>query len=397
MEEIKKNVPEANNRSQELCRRVVTTESFIAEAKEIYGDKYDYSKVDYKNREHQVIVGCPVHGDFKIFAREHLDGKGCPKCAKGEKFIKKLQTKFGNKFLLDNFVYENSTLPVELICPIHGSFSRLPNVILASKCGCPECGNELSRQLQEQSHAEAEAKKMEVKRQKEEGCRKALLEWYKEWGEVVEKSRRTIELWPNGCLKFSAQVKGRSIINPVDAYRSLVDQYIDVIRSGGKNKIDVIGLKPLREDEVNKLTNYRHGDTYYLVLGDAASQKVIDYVAAVYKLDEEQLCCNLSHRGCHVSFIDGNLLIRKERSPFCTFTNNAENLFNTLREQGINEWNNMKVYVCPFEDILYVTEDIKMESARFSNDVTKWFFIPFDERCNANVIKYGCDVYYHLM
>lgn len=38
-----------NNRSLELCRRVVTTESFIAEAKEIYGDRYDYSKVDYKN------------------------------------------------------------------------------------------------------------------------------------------------------------------------------------------------------------------------------------------------------------------------------------------------------------------------------------------------------------
>lgn len=36
------------NRSLELCKRVVTTESFIAEAKEIYGDRYDYSKVDYR-------------------------------------------------------------------------------------------------------------------------------------------------------------------------------------------------------------------------------------------------------------------------------------------------------------------------------------------------------------
>ena len=32
------------NRSLELCKRVVTTESFIAEAKEIYGDRYDYSR-----------------------------------------------------------------------------------------------------------------------------------------------------------------------------------------------------------------------------------------------------------------------------------------------------------------------------------------------------------------
>lgn len=86
------------NRSLELCRRVVTTESFIAEAKEIYGERYDYSKVDYKNRDHRIIVTCPVHGDFQVYAREHLDGKGCPKCEKGEKFVAKLKEKFGDKF-----------------------------------------------------------------------------------------------------------------------------------------------------------------------------------------------------------------------------------------------------------------------------------------------------------
>lgn len=53
-------------RSLELCKRVVTTESFMAEAKENYGDRYDYSKVEYKNCEHQVTIVCPVHGDFQI-------------------------------------------------------------------------------------------------------------------------------------------------------------------------------------------------------------------------------------------------------------------------------------------------------------------------------------------
>lgn len=80
-----------NNRSLELCRRVVTTESFIAEAKEIYGDRYDYSKVVYKNRDHRIVVTCPVHGDFQIYAREHLDGKGCPKCEKGESSLPNLK------------------------------------------------------------------------------------------------------------------------------------------------------------------------------------------------------------------------------------------------------------------------------------------------------------------
>ena len=144
-----------SSRSIELCKRVVTTESFIAEAKEIYGDRYDYSKVNYKNRDNRVIVTCPVHGDFQVYAREHLDGKGCPKCEKGEKFLAKLKEKFGDKFGLDEFVYESSTTPVTLICPTHGVFSRLPHQILNAPLGCPECGNDLLNQRREQARQDA--------------------------------------------------------------------------------------------------------------------------------------------------------------------------------------------------------------------------------------------------
>ena len=152
-----------SNRSLELCKRVVTTDSFIAEAKEIYGDRYDYSKVDYKNKEHRVTIVCPVHGDFQVYAREHLDGKGCPKCEKGEKFLLKLKEKFGDKFGLDEFVYESSTAPVTLVCPKHGAFSRLPHQILNSSQGCPECANDIVKQKQEEAQIAAK-KAMEGKR-----------------------------------------------------------------------------------------------------------------------------------------------------------------------------------------------------------------------------------------
>lgn len=148
---------QTGNRSLDMCRRTVTTESFIAEAKEIYGDRYDYSKVEYKNRDHRVTVICPVHGEFQVFAREHLDGKGCPKCEKGEKFLKKLHEKFGDKFGLEQFVYESSTTPVTLICPTHGAFSRLPNPILSSPCGCPECGLQPIKEAQAANEAKKAA------------------------------------------------------------------------------------------------------------------------------------------------------------------------------------------------------------------------------------------------
>ena len=179
------------NRSLELCRRVVTTESFIAEAKTIYGDRYDYSKVVYINRDHRVVVTCPVHGEFQVYAREHLDGKGCPKCEKGERFLIKLKEKFGNKFGLDKFVYESSTSPVTLICPTHGVFSRLPHQILNAPLGCPECGNDLLIQRREQAHQDAIEHKEERDQARRERYRaRREAERIKE-----EEEKRTEEAW----------------------------------------------------------------------------------------------------------------------------------------------------------------------------------------------------------
>ena len=166
------------NRSLELCRRVITTESFIAEAKEIHGDRYDYSNVDYKNCNNRVVVTCPVHGDFQVYAREHLDGKGCPKCEKGKKFIAKLKEKFGDKFGLDDFIYEGSTMPVTLMCPTHGAFSRMPNQILNSRCGCPECG-------QESWHQEVLDQKKRRLQEKLERERKEKEEIEKAWAKKI--------------------------------------------------------------------------------------------------------------------------------------------------------------------------------------------------------------------
>ena len=39
-------------------------EDFVNEAKEIHGDKYDYSKVNYKNTHDKVCILCPKHGEF---------------------------------------------------------------------------------------------------------------------------------------------------------------------------------------------------------------------------------------------------------------------------------------------------------------------------------------------
>ena len=147
------------NRSIELCRRVVTTSSLIDEAMAIYGDKYTYGKLNYINLHHKVVITCPKHGDFKEYARRFLDGDECPRCRKEEHFINRLEAKFGDRFGLGELNYVSSTKPVTLICPKHGRFSRLIGSILASSCGCQECGNEKLQNICDKAHQDAVERK----------------------------------------------------------------------------------------------------------------------------------------------------------------------------------------------------------------------------------------------
>ena len=57
-----------------------TKEQFIEKAIEIHGDKYDYSKVKYKNAKNKITIICKKHGEFNQEAGSHLLGSGCKKC-----------------------------------------------------------------------------------------------------------------------------------------------------------------------------------------------------------------------------------------------------------------------------------------------------------------------------
>lgn len=57
-----------------------TTEQFISEAIKVHGDKYDYSKVEYKGCNTDVLIICPIHGEFSQTPTHHLLGCGCKRC-----------------------------------------------------------------------------------------------------------------------------------------------------------------------------------------------------------------------------------------------------------------------------------------------------------------------------
>lgn len=116
--------------------------NFIERAMQIHGSKYDYSEVNYVNSITKVSIICPDHGEFWQTPANHLQGKGCPKCVGKNKTtddFKKEATKIHNaKYDYSKVSYVSATLPVEIICPIHGSFFQTPNKHLSGE-GCPAC------------------------------------------------------------------------------------------------------------------------------------------------------------------------------------------------------------------------------------------------------------------
>ena len=121
----------------------ITTEIFIERARQVHGDRYDYSKVDYKKSSEKVCIICPEHGEFWQIPNNHWSGHGCPKCNKAKKldtesFIKKAKEKHGLIYDYSKVKYINSNTKVEIICPIHGSFWQTPaHHLYGNKC--PKC------------------------------------------------------------------------------------------------------------------------------------------------------------------------------------------------------------------------------------------------------------------
>ena len=56
------------------------TDVFVEKAKRVHGDKYDYSKVEYKRNNKKVCIICPIHGEFWQTPSCHLQGQGCNSC-----------------------------------------------------------------------------------------------------------------------------------------------------------------------------------------------------------------------------------------------------------------------------------------------------------------------------
>ena len=135
-----------NNEAKKL---MYSAEQFITKAREVHGDKYDYTHANCTSSRSVVRIVCPEHGEFLKRAEYHITAKqGCPACKQKEisikntksqdYFITKAREVHGSKYGYSKSKYVKKDSKVIITCPEHGDFLQTPNKHHAGQ-GCPEC------------------------------------------------------------------------------------------------------------------------------------------------------------------------------------------------------------------------------------------------------------------
>lgn len=219
--------------------RKLTKEQFIEKAIEIHGNKYDYSKVNYIDAKTKVCIVCPEHGDFLQLPYNHLNGNGCPSCARHkwdtDSFIKKAMEVHGDKYDYSKTEFKSTREKVCIICPEHGEFWQYPlSHLNGNGCGkekrgvrencwenrkCPVCGKTFKeRKKHKKICCSEECRKIyvnehmdEINRKRSETLKETFSKKTKfDYEKAYEKQKKTcIERY--GVDSFSKTEMGREI------------------------------------------------------------------------------------------------------------------------------------------------------------------------------------------
>lgn len=133
----------------------MNTVGFVHKAKEIHGDKYDYTATVYRTYRGKVHITCLQHGPFSVAAEHHLLAQiGCPACGKLsrsdtqrkelDQYIHGANVTHGDRYDYSRAVYAGAKEKVEIVCKRHGSFFQEASSHISGR-GCPSCCDHYTR------------------------------------------------------------------------------------------------------------------------------------------------------------------------------------------------------------------------------------------------------------
>ena len=129
----------------------LTTGEWINQARLKYGDKFDYSKVEYSNSKAKVTITCPVHGDFEQTPSRHIQSQhGCSYCGihadkksppnkkSTNEWMTDIESVHGDTYSYPKFNPKNAHDSISIQCKHHGLFNQKLYSHVDGH-GCPSC------------------------------------------------------------------------------------------------------------------------------------------------------------------------------------------------------------------------------------------------------------------
>jgi hypothetical protein len=124
-----------------------STEDVILKFKEVHGDKYDYSMINYMGYHSKITIICKKHGPFEKTPANHIgSSQGCSKCSREQlsnsfkipisEWIKRFNEVHGKKY--DYSLLDTKDKKIKIICPIHGIFFQAAKSHWRGH-GCAKC------------------------------------------------------------------------------------------------------------------------------------------------------------------------------------------------------------------------------------------------------------------
>jgi very-short-patch-repair endonuclease len=138
-------------------------DNFINRCSVVHNNEYDYSNTVYINSTLKVKIICKEHGSFLMRPNSHVNGQGCPTCAKFKQqigirkrnndciltFIDRAIKIHGSKYDYGQTMYTKINEPVNVKCITHGEFTikyAWEHLNVGPNCRrCPLCAKEIKR------------------------------------------------------------------------------------------------------------------------------------------------------------------------------------------------------------------------------------------------------------
>lgn len=227
-----------------------TLEEFISEAKQIHGDKYDYSVAVYKGSKEIIEIICPKHDVFRMTPFSHtVNGNGCRKCYNErtserqvtplEDVLNTCKEKFNNKYIYNVIEYKSlKNSKVEVTCPIHGEKTQSFERHLNSVTGCKDCSTQKRALMRSTTEDEKEVyKEYKAFVKSEVSLKNKNLKWFqifrKHFGDLydysgvgwVNNAKETISIY---CTKHDKHFD-QQVCTHLRGHSSCVECSLDTI------------------------------------------------------------------------------------------------------------------------------------------------------------------------